>query len=302
MKRFTAQEIRSFVSQVLVDEVGLAKKDTSYPRISIVIPSFNQGQFLERTILSVLNQKYPNAEILIIDGGSKDESLEIIQKYEQFVDYWVSEKDDGHADALNKGFRHATGDIFAFLNSDDLYLPGALFSVASEFQNRTVDVVYGNLYYIDPQDAILEERRLTRFSRMGYLYGGCDLLQPTMFWRKDLFHSVGEISTQYKFSFDMELFYRFAEAGARFRFLRGFLGCFRIHPQSKTCTISQVRERDDKKIRASLSHSFDSRWAQRVRFLEKLRRIMIYVGQGDAGWLLQQAQGRASKHFSQRSR
>src|SRR5215212_2689652 len=107
------------------------------PKVSIITPSFNQGQFLEASMLSVLEQDYPNIEYIIVDGGSKDESVEIIKKYQEHFVWWVSEKDKGHADALNKGFSHATGDILAWLNSDDVYFPQAVSEAAAILQSRS---------------------------------------------------------------------------------------------------------------------------------------------------------------------
>src|SRR5229473_6606028 len=106
------------------------------PKISIVTPSFNQGRFLEETILSVLNQDYPNLEYIIIDGGSTDETIEVIRRYEDRITFWVSEKDRGQVHAINKGIEKTTGDIFGFINSDDVYLPGAFNTVVEHFQNQ----------------------------------------------------------------------------------------------------------------------------------------------------------------------
>ena len=106
------------------------------PKLSIVTPSFDQGKFLEETILSVLDQNYPNLEYIIIDGGSTDESVEVIKRYEKHLAYWISEKDRGQVHAINKGIERTTGDIFGFLNSDDLYLPGTFATVTEHFDNH----------------------------------------------------------------------------------------------------------------------------------------------------------------------
>ena len=129
--------------------------EKNWPKISIITPSYNQGEFLERTILSVIEQNYPNLEYIIIDGGSTDGSVDIIQKYADKLAYWISEKDNGQTHAINKGFKKATGEIVAWLNSDDELCEGALMAVASVFmEHDEADFVFGNQYSIDSNGKI----------------------------------------------------------------------------------------------------------------------------------------------------
>ncbi len=139
-----ASELQSFLRQ----SPNLVSKDLTFPKLSIITPSFNQGKYLERTIRSVLNQQYPNLEYIIIDGGSTDESVSVIKKYERYLTYWVSEPDQGQVDALNKGFSQATGDWVSFQNSDDVYFPGTFHrfgEVALKEQERRF-VIRGSVY------------------------------------------------------------------------------------------------------------------------------------------------------------
>ena len=164
MKKTTSEKIKEFASKPLFNEKIILNNDLNYSKISIVTPSYNQSQFLERTILSVLNQNYPNLEYLIIDGGSTDGSVEIIRKYEKYLAYWVSEKDNGQADAINRGFQKSTGKILAWLNSDDIYLPGTLLKVSETFnKNPEVDLIFSNIFFIDEYDNRINELRFTKF-------------------------------------------------------------------------------------------------------------------------------------------
>lgn|SRR5574341_171670 len=294
MKGFTFKEIKEFVSKPLFDEKILLNKDPQWPKISIVTPSYNQAEFLERTILSVLNQNYPNLEYIIIDGCSTDGSVEIIKKYEKYLTYCVSEKDSGTVEALTKGFAKATGAILAWLNSDDLYLPDALNTVAVSFSREPhIDVVYGNMYRIDPKDRIIVEHRQTPFLRLGYLYGGFDLLQPGTFWQKDVFLKCGGMDSTCSFSFDTHLFFRFVSQGAKFKFVRNFVACFRVHPNSKTSTISHIGNKESAEIRGSyISFPFDSFCGRFFRNLAKSQRVFFYVLQGDLVWLIRRLKER----------
>ena len=258
-----------------------------FPRISVVTPSYNQGKFIEDTIESVLDQGYPNLEYIVVDGGSTDGSVDIIRRYQKDLACWVSEKDGGAADAVAKGFSRATGTILAYLNSDDLYLPGSLNAIVEAMRDPAVDVAYGNTYWIDSSGNILGERRQTPFVRMGYLYGGFDLQQPATFWRRDLYAKCGGMDPSYLFAFDTDLFTRFATHGARFKHVNKFVASFRIHPQSKSSNQFAICERELQRLRQDhLPFPFQSIRASYVRNLARVQRTFCYTVQGDLFWLL----------------
>jgi len=273
----------------------------SLPRISIVTPSYNQGRFIEATIRSVLSQDYPNLEYIIMDGGSTDDTVEIIRRYKEKLSYWVSQKDDGAADAIAKGFRHATGDILAYLNSDDLYLPGSLHAVAAAFQQGRSDVVYGNTRWIDTNGDPLGERRQTPFAAAGYLYGGFDLQQPAVFWSRQAYEKAGGIDPSYMFTFDTEMFVRFVNQGSRFTHVRQFFASFRIHERSKSSTEADRCERELERLRTQqLTCPFRSAHASWTRVAARAERALWYLLQGDALWLLRRIPDRwRSRHSAE---
>lgn len=182
-----------------------------WPKISIITPSLNQGKFIEQAIRSVLLQGYPNLEYIIIDGGSKDDSAGIIKKYDKFIAYWVSEPDSGHGNAINKGFSRATGEIMAWLNSDDMYAPGALFSVAEVFGGfKDVQWITGvNSFWNkdDERTAIdIEYKNIYDFMLGRYKWIG----QESTFWRRSLWEAAGgRINDKYRLMVDSELWCRF---------------------------------------------------------------------------------------------
>ncbi|KAA8484635.1 glycosyltransferase involved in cell wall biosynthesis [Arcticibacter tournemirensis] len=185
------------------------------PKISIVTPSYNQGQFLEDTIRSVLSQGYPNLEYIIIDGGSTDNSVEIIKKYEEHLTYWISEADGGLYHALQKGFERSTGDIMAWINSDDMYHKVALFTAAKIFlQFPDVKWIMGNNTFYNEDghpftfDKEPYEQRWSKW-RM-YLYKGKFIQQESVFWRRDLWNKAGAfIDCNYSLAADFDLWLRF---------------------------------------------------------------------------------------------
>lgn len=235
MEKDSEQKIKVFISKSLFDEEIILKKDPSFPKISIVITSYNQAKFLQRTILSILNQNYPNLEFIVIDGGSSDQSVDIIKKYERYLTYWVSEKDRGQSDGLNKGFKKATGEIIGTLNSDDIFLPEALHKIAEFFKkNPKTDIVYSNRLDIDENDNLIGESRFAKFSRIVWLYDGMSLGSQGVFWKKKLFSKVGLLDINLHFAMDYEFFFRMALAGAKFKHVPGYFGAMRRHKNAKT--------------------------------------------------------------------
>lgn len=182
-----------------------------YPKISIVTPSYNQAEYLEETICSVLDQGYPNLEYIIIDGGSVDGSVDIIKKYEKNFKYWVSERDNGHGEALNKGFSKTTGEIMAWLNSDDKYVAGALFSVAEIFvQFNDVSWITGKHGWWSKEGKFIDEKHVYK-NIYDYLIGDYKWIQQeSTFWRRKLWELAGgHINENYKLMVDGELWTKF---------------------------------------------------------------------------------------------
>ena len=222
-----------------------------YPRISIVTPSYQQGNFIERTIQSVLDQSYPNLQYFIQDGGSRDSTVEVLKQYEDKVSGWTSEKDSGQSQAINLGLAHTDGEIMAWLNSDDLLLPGALHAVAVYFNRHpNVDVVYGNRLLIDEND--MEIGRWILPGHNSEVLSWADYVpQETLFWRRRIWEKVGgKIDESFRFAMDWDLLVRFRDAGARFGHIPKFLGAFRIHEHQKTsASINEIGHQEMNRIR-----------------------------------------------------
>jgi glycosyltransferase involved in cell wall biosynthesis len=208
------------------------------PLVSIVTPSYNQGMFLEETIKSVLEQSYPNIEYIIIDGGSKDRSQEIIKKYEDRLAYWESQYDRGQAHAINKGIKRAQGDILGWINSDDLYLPDTVERIVDVFdKNPEIDVIYGRLERIDESGKVIPTPTLPKdrveFSK-SLVIGECVVNQPGSFWRRRVMDLVGLLDESLKYGLDYEYWIRMAMADARFMRINDTVAQFRLSKSSKT--------------------------------------------------------------------
>lgn len=207
----------------------------NYPKISIITPSFNQGNFLEDTILSVLDQNYPNLEYIIIDGGSADNSVDIIKKYENHLAYWISEPDKGQSDAINKGFHKSTGVILHWLNSDDQLIPGSLKEVSEYFNtNKDIDCVIGDLEVVGPNNEYLAIKKSIPFHFTTALYSACLVPQPATLFTRRAWEKTGDVDVSLAYQMDFEYFMRMANAGIKFGLIKKPLARFRLHTLSKT--------------------------------------------------------------------
>jgi glycosyltransferase involved in cell wall biosynthesis len=210
-------------------------ENNTWPRITVVTPSLNQGKFLEETILSVINQNYPNLEYFVVDGGSTDNSVDIIKKYEDRIDWWVSEKDEGQSDAINKGFQKANGDWLCWVNSDDILLPNALSRISETIKRKpNADIITGNIIYLDENDLIIRCVRVPKMSWWFYRRNVGYFCAPAIFFKKELYEKVGELDTNLHYSMDTDLWHKFRLAGARVYHIKEYLGAFRVHSSSKT--------------------------------------------------------------------
>lgn len=231
------------------------------PTISIVTPSFRQGHFIERTLLSVLNQKYPKLEYHVQDGGSTDLTVKILRCYEEQLSGWRYEKDSGQSQAINLGFGNTSGEIMTWLNSDDLLLPGSLACVADFFyRHPDIDVVYGNRLLIDEND--MEIGRWIMPGHDNDVLSWVDYIpQETMFWRRRIWDNVGgQIDESFVFAMDWDLLARFRDAGAKFAHIPRFLGAFRIHEHQKTsAAINEIGYKEMDRIRERLLGRVPSR-------------------------------------------
>lgn len=233
-------------------EKAITLSDT--PKVSIVTPSFMQARFIGRTIESVLGQNYPNLEYFVQDGGSQDGTVEVLKGYANRLAGWESQPDGGQSQAINLGFVHTTGEIMAWLNSDDMLVPGAVHTIVDYFNRHPeVDVVYGDRMLIDESDMeigcwIMPGHDSEVLSWADYVP------QETLFWRRRIWDRVGgQIDESFKFAMDWDLLVRFRDAGARFAHIPRFLGAFRIHEHQKTsAAINEIGHKEMDRIREKL--------------------------------------------------
>lgn len=222
-----------------------------WPTISVVTPTYNQGAFIEETILSVINQNYPHVEYIVIDGGSTDETLSILEKYQQYCSYIVSEPDNGQSSAINKGFQQATGEIFTWLNSDDRFAPNALYTVALAFYNSQADIVAGACELMKDEEIVgrhlascesgpLRPEEILNIENC-WLAGRFFYQPEVMFTRKLWEQAGGYVDESLYYSMDYEMWARFAQAGANIEVIGAPVAQYRMHEAQKTSTTDKYK-------------------------------------------------------------
>ena len=212
----------------------------NFPKISIIVPSFNQGLFIESTLESIISQNYSNLELIVIDGGSHDNTIDVLKKLDNHIDYWISEPDNGQSDAINKGLLIATGEIINWLNSDDLLIENSLFEIAKEYKQYNPDILCGYCDYFssDPLFTPFRHRTVLCKDPESTLLRG-EINQPSMFYKASIFKELAGVNVNLHCVMDLDLFYRYLIKYGQNKIVLSekLYSKFRLHHDSKTSSL-----------------------------------------------------------------
>lgn len=251
------------------------------PRLTIITPSFNQAEFLERTIDSVLSQGHPNLEYFVIDGGSNDGSIDIIRRYERYLTWWTSEPDRGQVDAINKGLLRSTGEWVGWQNSDDIYLPGALAEAAQHMAVCGAEgVIAGSLVLIDGNDQPIRELRYVTPTFRSLKAEGMVIANQSTWWRRSLHGTVGLLDERYDCSFDYDWFLRLLKQSTAL-YIDKPLGALRLHGQTKTSNLASRFTQQNSQILSGWGAP-----SPLERKIFQIRRTLFMIKYGHIGYVL----------------
>jgi glycosyltransferase involved in cell wall biosynthesis len=276
--RFTPKlfNLRQYPPRPMSLPVATAAAPASSPTIAIVTPVYNQAQWIGKAIDSVLTQRYPRLQYVVQDGGSRDGTAEIVERYRGELTACESSPDGGQTQAINRGFAKISGEIMGWLNGDDLLLPGALAYVARFFQkNPKVDLIYGHRIIVDSVDEQIGHWILPRHDPEALKWADY-VPQETMFWRRRVWDAVGPLDESFQFAMDWDFLLRAQEKGFRLHRAPRFLACFRIHDSQKTGVLHDVYQREALRLRTrSFGTAVGDREALRA-LRHYLRRHVLY--------------------------
>jgi glycosyltransferase involved in cell wall biosynthesis len=271
-------ELRDFIAKLTVNNSAI-DESKRFPKLTIITPSYNQADFLERTILSVLNQNYPNLEYIIIDGGSTDRSVEVIKKYEKYLTYWVSEKDRGQVHAINKALERATGEWISFQNSDDVYFPGTFQRFGKAALQQPADILYGDLFMISTDDEVTEILKTTSYSLTCQILEGMQIHNQSLFFKKALVEKYGKFDESYRFAFDYEFITRYTmHDTTKIRKIDGLGGALRVHADAKSSTIASVGSEEHLRIQKLYNSAITFPALNKIRYLWcRIRKVSYFL-------------------------
>lgn len=217
----------------LSDDIeNVSNSNSRLPKISIVTPSYNQGQYIEETIRSVILQQYPQLQYIVIDGGSSDRTVDVLKRYDEWIDYWVSEPDEGQSHAINKGLARSNGAIWNWLNSDDLLEPGALHAIGRQF--RSADVLLGRARHFTDEESYVKEPNVGDFGPEALLTATCQFSQEAVWLKTEKVKNLGGVDESFHYSMDRELYVRYTYHYPVVKGIDDILGRFRAHELSKS--------------------------------------------------------------------
>ena len=250
------------------------------PAISVIVPSYNQGRFVRQTLDSILEQGYPNLELIVMDGGSDDETVDILEEYSPHLSHWVSEPDNGQSHAINKGFAVATGSLVGWLNSDDLYLPKSMFQAASYMlEHPDCDVVFSDYVFIDESGDVLKRRREIPFDFSTYLWTrDCYHANCAGMFRRQVFEETGGLREDLDYSMDYEFYLRLASQGFRVDHVREFWGAYRFHEESKSVADNESQIRESMEVASVYSHDVRAPWLRGPLYSAKRKLLKLLTG------------------------